>query len=59
MRHKYMTISISEEQTLDAAYEEASQDSDRLEVIRDWDSIDDVSDLIEEDENWNWLKNQI
>src|ERR1700722_19366576 len=46
---------LKREQELDAAYEAANQDSDRLETIRDWDTLDDVSDL-SNDEDWSWLK---
>lgn len=46
---------IQEEKELDAAYEAAYKDSDRLEVLRDWDSVDDTSDL-KDDEDWEWLK---
>lgn len=44
------------EQELDAAYESASLDSDRIEILRDWDALDNVGDLIDDDENWDWLK---
>jgi hypothetical protein len=46
---------FTKEQALDAAYEAANQDSDRLETLRDWDALDDVSDLIE-GEDWDWLR---
>ncbi len=52
--HEEESKKISE---LDAAYEAASRDADRLEVLKDWNSIDDVSDLINPDEDWQWLKN--
>ena len=42
------------EQELDEAYEAANQDSDRLEILRDWSAVDDVSDLTDED--WGWLR---
>ncbi len=32
---------IQEEKALDAAYEAANNDPDRLEVIKDWDSLND------------------
>jgi hypothetical protein len=44
------------EQELDAAYEAANQDPDRLESLRDWNALDDVSNLIDGDEDWNWLR---
>jgi len=44
------------EKALDAAYEAANQDPDRIETMRDWDTSDDVSDLID-DEDWSWLRN--
>lgn len=44
------------EQELDAAYEAANKDSDRLEALQDWNALDDVSDLMD-DEDWNWLRN--
>lgn len=44
------------EKELDAAYEAANQDHDRIETLREWNSLDDVRDLIEEDEDWEWLK---
>ncbi len=47
---------IEEERTLDAAYEAANKDADRLETIKDWDALSDVSDL-NDDEDWEWLKN--
>lgn len=47
---------VKKEQELDAAYEAASQDPDRLETLRDWNTLDDVSDLIKEDEDWDWLR---
>ncbi len=43
------------EKELDAAYEAANKDSDRLETIQDWSAIDDVSDLAN-DEDWDWLR---
>lgn len=43
------------EQELDTAYEAANQDSDRLETLRDWNVLDDVSDLNSE-EDWGWLR---
>jgi hypothetical protein len=46
---------LQRERELDAAYQAANKDSDRLETLRDWNSSDDVSDLIE-DEDWDWLK---
>jgi hypothetical protein len=39
------------EQELDAAYEAANRDSNRSEILPDWNELDDVSDLIDEDEN--------
>lgn len=41
---------------LDAAYEAANKDSDRLEILNDWDSLEDMADLTN-DEDWEWLKN--
>lgn len=46
---------LKKERELDAAYEAANLDSDRLETLRDWDTLDDVSDLMD-DEDWSWLK---
>ena len=48
---------LKREQELDAAYEASNQDSDRLDSLRDWNALDDVSDLIDEDEDWDWLRN--
>ena len=48
---------LKREKELDAAYEAANQDQDRLETIRDWDMVDDLSDLID-DEDWSWLRNK-
>lgn len=48
---------LNREQELDAAYEAANHDSDRLETLRDWNILDDVSDLIDDDEDWDWLRN--
>ena len=48
--------SVNKEKELDAAYESANQDSDRMETIRDWDTLDDVSDLMDVNEDWDWLK---
>ena len=48
---------LKKEQALDAAYEAANQDDHRLEILQDWNASDDVSDLIDEDENWDWLRN--
>jgi metal-responsive CopG/Arc/MetJ family transcriptional regulator len=47
---------LEKEQILDTAYEAANRDTDRLEVIRDWNSLDDVHDLIDDNEDWGWLK---
>ena len=47
---------IQDEKILDAAYLSANKDLDRLETLKDWDSVDDVSDLVD-DEDWEWLKN--
>lgn len=44
------------EASLDAAYEAALRDVDRCEILQDWNALDDVSDLVEENENWDWLK---
>ena len=49
---------LQREQSLESAYEAANQDSDRLEVLQEWNTLDDVSDLID-DENWDWLRNSI
>ena len=45
------------EKDLDAAYEAASLDFDRLKVLKECNKIDDVADLSREDEDWTWLKN--
>ena len=45
-----------QEEVLDAAYEAANQDSNRVETIREWEALDDISDLIDENEDWNWLR---
>lgn len=50
------TERFRKEKDLDAAYEAANKDTDRLEVLKDWNSIDEVSDLIDNDEDWGWLK---
>ena len=47
---------IQEENELDKAYEEANKDPTRLEALKDWEHIDDISDL-GNDEDWEWLKN--
>lgn len=47
---------LIKEKELDAAYEAANQDSDRLEVLNDWNALDDVGDLTN-NENWDWLRN--
>jgi len=39
-----------EQMELEAAYEEANKDRDRLEVIKDWKTLDDVTDV----RNWEW-----
>lgn len=44
------------EQELDAAYNDSNKDSSRLKTLRDWNSLNNVSDLIDEDENWDWLR---
>ncbi len=44
------------EKELDAAYEAANQDSDRLEVLQEWNAVDDLKDL-NDDEDWSWLRN--
>lgn len=44
------------EQELDSAYEAANQDLERMETIQEWNSSDDITDLLD-DEDWNWLKN--
>lgn len=64
MRHRNMTFSIPEnlkeslrkQQELDAAYQAANHDPSRLEILRDWETLDDVSDLIGDEENWDWLR---
>jgi hypothetical protein len=48
---------LKKKQELDAAYEAANQDLDRVETIRDWDALNDVNDLINNDEDWDWLRN--
>jgi Arc/MetJ-type ribon-helix-helix transcriptional regulator len=35
---------------LEAAYEEANQDQDRLEVIEDWKGLDNA----DQDDDWEW-----
>ena len=47
---------LKNEASLDAAYEAAMGDADRLETLQDWNALDDVSDLVEEVEKWDWLK---
>ena len=47
---------LKQQKELDAAYEAANLDSDRLEILKDWDRMDDVTDLNDEDEDWSWLK---
>lgn len=44
------------EQMLDAAYEAANRDSDRKEVLREWEATEDLLELCEDDEDWDWLK---
>ncbi len=44
------------ESELDAAYEEANQDMDRLDALRDWDTTGDIKDFVD-DEDWSWLRN--
>ncbi|MBA3604262.1 MAG: hypothetical protein H0W50_11655 [Parachlamydiaceae bacterium] len=48
---------IKQEQDLDAAYEASNQDTDRLEILKVWNALDDTSDLIDDSEDWSWLKN--
>ena len=48
----------NKEKELGAAYyEAANQDSDRTKSLLDWNELDDTSDLIDEAEDWNWLRN--
>ena len=42
---------------LDLAYEAANQDLDRIETLQSWNTLDDITDLIDKDEDWAWLKN--
>lgn len=49
---------LKQEQELDAAYEAANHDSERLETLHDWNKLDDVSDLID-DEDWDWLRDNL
>lgn len=46
--------SARKEAELDAAYEAANQDIDRKATLQDWNALDDVSDLMDED--WDWLR---
>lgn len=48
---------LQDEKELDAAYEAANKDKDRLEILQDWDALDDISDLADNEEDWSWLKN--
>lgn len=54
MRHRDEE-KIKKEQELNAAYEAANQDADQIDVLRDWNSLNDVSDL-DNGENWDWLR---
>jgi metal-responsive CopG/Arc/MetJ family transcriptional regulator len=56
-RKALMEKELQEEQELDAAYEAANKDPDRLETIKDWDDLNEVSDLLD-NEDWEWLKNE-
>lgn len=47
---------LNKEEELDAAYEAANRDSSRLEILQDWNALDETSSWINEDENWDWLK---
>lgn len=49
---------FKKEKDLDAAYEAANSDVDRLEVLKDWDFIDDVYDLVDDEEDWSWLNDK-
>lgn len=52
---KALDEELKNEQELDAAYEAANQDTERLKTLQDWNNIDDISDLID-DEDWGWLR---
>lgn len=56
VRNSLEEESIRKETELDAAYKAANQDKDRKTTLKDWNALDDVSDLIGEDEDWGWLK---
>jgi hypothetical protein len=47
---------LVEEQDQDVAYKNTNKDVDRLDVLLDWNSSNDVNDLVIKDENWDWLK---
>ncbi len=47
---------LKQEQELDAAYEASNKDVDRLETLNVWNELDDTSDLIDDNDDWNWLK---
>lgn len=40
---------------LEVAYEAANRDSDRKRILRDWDASDDLSEWVNDDEDWSWL----
>lgn len=46
---------LKKERELDAAYEAASRDEDRLEILRDWEALD-YFDQADNHEDWSWLK---
>lgn len=60
---KFVSLAIEEkldeerkkfELQLEAEYEAASKDPERLEMIKDWDAIEDFSDIADED--WSWME---
>lgn len=44
------------EKELDAAYEAANHDLDRIETLQEWNRLDDVMDLHDQEDDWEWLK---
>lgn len=46
---------LKKERELDNAYEAANMDLDRLKTLCDWNASYDLRDLIDDDEEWNWL----
>lgn len=47
---------LKSETSLDEAYAAANKDVDRLETLQKCNQLDNFNDLIEDDENWDWLK---